>query len=139
MKIDILTLAFSCFDQTYEKVSTSRNIYAVFTPPKAGTPPSETDKSISFTERCSDKGFLMSYPQPGTLGDLNGTRKCYDYCFSLSYNAAVCLKHSCKCLIFNPTVKPIVPDKTLGQSYKKHCAGDETHGFYCKCLPYGST
>jgi hypothetical protein len=113
MKIDILTLAFSCFDQTYEKVSTSRNIYAVFTPPKAGTPPSETDKSISFTERCSDKGFLTSYPQPGTLGDLNGTRKCYDYCYSQSYKAAVCQKQYCKCLAYDPTFMPTVSEEDL--------------------------
>ena len=122
MKIAILTLALTCLGQSYkyEKVtSSSGKDMTVFTPPKAGTPPLQKEESVSVSERCSDQGFLTSYPQPGSLGDLNGTRKCYDYCYSLSYNAAVCLKHSCKCLIFNPTVKPTVPDKTLGQSYKK--------------------
>jgi hypothetical protein len=126
MKIAILTLALTCFGQSYkyEKVtSSSGKDMTVFTPPKAGTPPSDTAHSTSFFERCSNQGFLTSYPQPGTLGDLNGTRKCYDYCYSLSFIAALCLEHYCKCLTFNPTFMRTMFDETLGQSYKKVTAG----------------
>ena len=106
MKIVILTIALTCLGQSYkfEKVtSSSGKDMTVFTPPKAGTPPSDTAQSTSFFERCSVRGFLTSYPQPGTLGDLYGTRKCFDYCYSLSFKAAYCLEYSCRCLTSNPT------------------------------------
>jgi hypothetical protein len=97
--------------QSYKKVSTSRGIYAYFTPPKAGSPPSDLRKISSVSERCSDQGFLTSYPQPGPLGDLNGTRKCYDYCYSLSFKGAVCLEHYCKCVNPFPTDELAVSEK----------------------------
>jgi hypothetical protein len=89
--------------RSYQKVSTGGKDMVVFTPPKRGTPPLQKEKSISVSERCSVRGYLTSYPQPGTLGDLNGTRKCYDYCYSLSFKAAYCLEYSCRCLTSNPT------------------------------------
>jgi hypothetical protein len=90
-------------NRSYKKVSSGGRDIAVFTPPKAGTPPIQMGKSVSFSERCSDQGFLTSYPQPGTMGDLNGTRKCFDYCYSLSFKAALCIKDACLCLRYNPT------------------------------------
>jgi hypothetical protein len=124
MKIAIVTLALTCLGQMFEKRSspTGKDM-AVFTPPKAGTSPSDLRKFSSVTERCSYKGFQESYPQPGILGDFYGTRKCFDYCYSLSFKGAYCLKKSCMCLIFNPTAIPSVFDETLSRSYKKVSAG----------------
>ena len=128
MKITILTLALNCFGQMFEKVSSSSGkAMTVFTPPKTGTPPLQKEKSVSFTERCSDQGFLTSYPQPGRLGDFYGTRKCYDYCYSLSYNAALCLKDACTCLTFKPTAIQTVSYQTL---YKKVSASGKDWAVY---------
>jgi hypothetical protein len=107
--------------QSFQTVSAAGIDIVVFTPPKAGSPPLQKEKSISVSERCSDQGFLTSYPQPGTMGDLNGTRKCFDYCYSLSFKAAYCQKYICKCLTFNPTFK----DESFGKSYKKVSAGGQ--------------
>ena len=114
MRIAILTLPLTCFGQMFEKFSSPTGKYwAVFTPPKAGTSPLLKEESFSFSERCSDQGFLTSYPQPGSLGDLNGTRKCYDYCYSHSFKAALCLRNSCMCLRFNPADFQTVSGLTL--------------------------
>ena len=124
MKITFLTLALTCLGQMFETFSspTGKDM-VVFTPPKAGTPPFQMGKSVSVSERCSDQGYLTSYPQPGSLGDLYGTRKCFDYCYSLSFKAAVCLEHSCMCLTSNPTAIPSAFDETLSRSYKKVSSG----------------
>ncbi len=114
MKIAIVTLALTCLGQSYERVVAAGKVMTFFTPPKAGSPPLENEKSFSVSERCSEQGFLTSYPQPGTLGDLNGTRKCYDYCYSLSFHAALCLEDSCTCIAI-----PNVFQDTISRSYKK--------------------
>ena len=112
MRIAILTLPLTCFGQMFEKFSSPTGKYwAVFTPPKAGTSPLLKEESFSFSERCSDQGFLTSYPQPGSLGDLNGTRKCFDYCYSLSFKGAVCLEHYCRCVNPFPTDEQAVSEK----------------------------
>jgi hypothetical protein len=125
MKIAIVTLAFPCLGQMFKKFSspTGKDM-VVFTPPKAGTPPSDLRKIISVSERCSNQGYLTSYPQPGTLGNLNGTSKCYDYCYSLSFKGAYCLEHYCMCLAYNPTAIPSVFEETLSRSYKMVSAGN---------------
>ncbi|MEY3440967.1 MAG: hypothetical protein RL493_197 [Pseudomonadota bacterium] len=101
MKIAILTLALTCLGQSYEKVTAGGKDWAVFTPPKGGTPPSETGNGVSYSDRCSDEGLMISYPQPGRLGDLYGTRKCYDFCYENNYSAASCQSNYCKCISWN--------------------------------------
>jgi hypothetical protein len=96
--------------RSYKKVTAAGKDMAVFTPPKRGTPNLKRGKGVSVSARCSDQGFLTSYPQPGTLGDLNGTRKCYDYCYSHSFKGAVCQKHYCKCLAYSPAIMPTVTE-----------------------------
>jgi hypothetical protein len=106
MKIAILTLALTCLGQSYEKASIDGNNFAVYTPPKAGTPPPST--GYSYADSCGFLGTKTSYPQPGTFGNLIGTRKCFDYCYENSYKAAHCAGDElygfyCKCFVFDPS------------------------------------
>ena len=87
MKITILTLALTCLGQSYKKVVYGGESYALFTPPKAGP---LTSSNYSYAAGCGFLGTKMSYPQPGTFGDLIGTRKCFDYCYNNGYETAHC-------------------------------------------------
>jgi hypothetical protein len=106
MKIAILTLALTCLGKSYKKVSVLGNNYAVYTPPKAGDPP--LFSRTSSADSCGFLGTMTSYPKPGALGVLIGTKKCFDYCYANSYQAAHCAANEaqgfyCKCLSYVPT------------------------------------
>jgi hypothetical protein len=120
MKIAILTLALNCLAVSYYKVSASGHDWAIFTPPKQGSSPIKPSKSVSYSERCTDQGYKNSYPQPDMLGSMRGTRKCYDYCYSLSYVAAACQDQHCKCLAFNPKRKHMSPVTEEGEESEEN-------------------
>jgi hypothetical protein len=65
------------------------NSFSVFTPPSAGQP---LVASRDFNSGCGYMGTMTFgvFPQPGWLGNIMGTSKCFDYCYSNHFAWARC-------------------------------------------------